>query len=217
MIVNYASSEAQAYAVVDSIKAAGGQGTALRADVTDFEQVGKLVEEVHRTLGPVDILINNATGPQPMKALEHYTWEEFQHQLDFFVKAPVLLMQATLSGMKRRGWGRVVHIGSEVVDLGAANFSAYVAAKAAMVGLTRSWANEFGAHGVTVNLVAPGWIPVERHSDISPSELAKYTTGVPLGRQGIPADIGQAVAFLASEEANFITGQCLSVNGGNTV
>lgn len=151
-----------------------------------------------------------------MKSLGRYTWEEFQHQLDFFVKAPVLLMRATLSGMKRRGWGRVVNVGSGVMDLGAANFSAYAAAKAAMVGLTRSWANEFGAHGVTVNLVAPGWIPVERRSDVSPSELAKYTAGVPLGRQGIPVDVAEAVAFLVSEEANFITGRCLSVNGGNT-
>jgi len=216
VVVNYARSEVEADNVVAGIETAGGEAAAIRADVTDPMQVRGLVADTERLFGPVDILVNNATGPQPMKRLEDYTWDDFQHQLDFFVKAPVLLMQAILPGMRRQGWGRVVNIGSEVVDLGAAEYSAYVAAKAAMVGLTRSWARELGPNGVTVNLVAPGWIPVERHAHVARSDLANYAAGVPLGRQGVPEDVAQAVAFLASEEANFITGQCLSVNGGNT-
>jgi 3-oxoacyl-[acyl-carrier protein] reductase len=151
-----------------------------------------------------------------MKPLEGYTWKDFQDQMDFFVKAPVLLTQATLAGLKQARWGRIILIGSEVVDLGNAHFSAYVAAKAAMVGLTRAWATEFGPWQITVNLVAPGWIPVERHAGTSPDALAAYAAAVPLQRQGTPADIAGAVAYLASEEAGFVTGQCLAVNGGNT-
>jgi 3-oxoacyl-[acyl-carrier protein] reductase len=118
--------------------------------------------------------------------------------------------------MKATRAGRVIMIGSEVVDLGNANFSSYIAAKAAMIGLTRAWATEFGPWGITVNLVAPGWIPVERHAATPAETLAAYARGVPLGRQGVPTDIGEVVAFLASNSANFITGQCLNVNGGNT-
>jgi 3-oxoacyl-[acyl-carrier protein] reductase len=151
-----------------------------------------------------------------MQPLEDYAWRDFQDQLDFFVKAPVLLTQATLAGMKRTRWGRIILIGSEVVDLGNANFSAYVAAKAAMVGLARAWATEFGPWQITVNLVAPGWIPVERHAGTPHEALAAYAAGVPLQRQGMPADIAGAVAYLASDEAAFVSGQCLAVNGGNT-
>ena len=124
-------------------------------------------------------------------------------------------MQETLPAMKRAKWGRVIHIGSEVAELGNANFSSYASAKAAMLGLTRSWANELGADGITVNLIASGWIPVERHDDLS--DMDAYLQGVPLGRHGVPEDIGFAAAFLASDEANFITGQRLAVNGGKTL
>jgi len=132
------------------------------------------------------------------------------------VKAPVILTQATLAAMKAARSGRIILIGSEVVDLGNKNFSAYVAAKGAMVGLTRAWANEFGPWGITVNLVAPGWIPVERHAVASAADLAEYAAKVPLQRQGKPEDVGGVVAYLASPAANFVTGQCWSVNGGNT-
>ena len=112
-----------------------------------------------------------------MQPLEDYTWSDFQSQLDFFVKAPVLLTQATLGAMKQAGHGRIILIGSEVTDLGNANFSAYVAAKAAMVGLTRAWATEFGPWQITVNLVAPGWIPVERHAGTPEESLQSYARG----------------------------------------
>jgi 3-oxoacyl-[acyl-carrier protein] reductase len=166
--------------------------------------------------GPVEILVHNATGPQPAKPFEEYSWQDFQDQLDFFVKAPVLLTQRVLPAMKAAQWGRIINIGSEVVALGNANFSAYVTAKAAMMGLTRSWAREFGPNAITVNCVEPGWIPVERHEDVPKEQLRAYSAAVPLGRQGVPSDVGQAVAYLASDAGNFITGQCLAVNGGNT-
>lgn len=215
VVVNYAQAEEAADGVVRAIRERGGKALAVQADVLDSVQVDRLLAETEHHFGPVEILVNNATGPQPNKALEDYIWQDFQDQLDFFLKAPLHLMQGALPAMKRARWGRVIHIGSEVAELPSAHFGAYASAKAAMVGLTRSWASELGRDGITVNLVAPGWIPVERHKDLS--EMANYLQTVPLGRHGVPEDIGFAVAFLASDEANFITGQRLAVNGGKTL
>lgn len=216
VVVNYFSSIGAAGETVAAITAAGGTARAVRADVRDAAQVAALVEETTRVFGAPEIIVHNATGPQPMQPLEAYAWTDFQDQLDFFVKAPVLLTQATLHAMKQARWGRIILIGSEVVDVGNANFSAYIAAKAAMVGLARAWATEFGPWQVTVNLVAPGWIPVERHAGTPPDALAAYAGAVPLQRQGQPADVAGAIAYLATEEAGFVTGQTLAVNGGNT-
>lgn len=216
VVVNYATSIAGAEATVAEIRAAGGEALAVQADVREPGQIDRLVRETARAFGPIEILVNNATGPQPMKAVEDYAWSEFQDQLDFFVKAPVLLTQATLATMKAARWGRIIHIGSEVVDLGNDRFSAYVAAKAAMVGLTRAWATEFGPWQITVNLVAPGWIPVERHADVPEDSKASYAAALPLRRMGTPTDIAHAVSYLAGEGAGFVTGQVLTVNGGNT-
>ena len=214
--VNYRRGRDGAEKVVGRIGGAGGEALAIQADVTDERQVGGMADEIERRWGPVEILVNNATGPQPMLPFEEYSWKDFENQLDFFVKAPVLLIRRTIGAMKSARRGRIVNIGSEVVDLGNSNFSAYVTAKAAMVGMTRSLAREFGPWGITVNLVAPGWIPVERHREADPASLRAYAERVPLEHQGVPGDIANAVVFLASDEAAFITGQCLNVNGGNT-
>jgi 3-oxoacyl-[acyl-carrier protein] reductase len=216
VVVNYFSSSREANAVVEGIRAKGGEAIAVQADVRDPAQVQELVTAAETVFGSIAIIVHNATGPQPMKPLENYTWTDFQDQLDFFVKAPVLLTQATIAAMRRARWGRIILIGSEVFDLGNADFSAYVAAKGAMVGLTRAWAREFGPAQVTVNLVAPGWIPVERHAGSPAAALSTYAQAVPLRRQGAPADVGASVVYLASEGAGFVTGQCVSVNGGNT-
>lgn len=217
VLVNYARNEAQAQAVVDEIASRGGQATAVRADVTDEAEVGRLAERIAGQLGRApDILVNNATGPQPALSIANSAWQDYMDQLVFFVKAPLLLVQAFLPHWRSQRYGRVVNIGSEVVQLGNTNFSSYVAAKSAMIGMTRSWASELGSSGITVNLIAPGWIPVERHEGTPAEELAAYAAGVPLGRLGEPADIGAAVAYLASDAAKFVTGQCLAVNGGKT-
>ncbi|MDU0203375.1 MULTISPECIES: SDR family oxidoreductase [Paenibacillus] len=212
--VNYAYSTQDAEETVRLITATGGSATAFRADITSEEEVNELVARVEQHFGRnIDILVNNATGPQPMLSIEESTWQTYLDQLEFFVKAPLLLAKAVLPGMKLKREGSIIHIGSEVVQIGNANFSSYVTAKSSMVGMTRSWASELGPHGIRVNLIAPGWIPVERHEGVS---TEGYQAGVPLGRVGEPADIANAVVFLASPEAGFVTGQCLSVNGGNT-
>lgn len=108
-------------------------------------------------------------------------------------------------------------IGSEVFEQGMPGFSSYVSAKGAQLGLTRSWANELGPYQITVNLIAPGWIPTEMHRDDPEEMKANYANNVPLKRMGDPGDVGEMVAFLASDSARFITGQRISVNGGNTM
>lgn len=214
--VNYLHNHENAKRVVDTIHSFGGQAKAFRYDVTDKDQVQMFYSEVTRLLGSADILVNNATGIQPLIRIEDQTWQDHLNQLLFFVKAPVLLLQAALPSLKSKGYGRIINIGSEVAELGNAEFSHYTAAKAAMLGLTRSWATELGSSGITSNLIAPGWIPVERHEGIPVASLEEYKTSVPLRRQGIPDDVAEAVAFLASDQAGFITGQRLAVNGGRT-
>jgi 3-oxoacyl-[acyl-carrier protein] reductase len=176
-----------------------------------------MVAEIQAKFGPVDILVCNATGPQPFVALEELTWQDCLDQLEFFVKSPVLLAKAVVPEMKARRRGRIIQIGSEVFERGVPRFSNYVCAKGAQLGLTRSWANELAEWQITVNLVAPGWIPTERHIDDPQDMKDAYAAGVPMRRMGVAEDIGEAVAFLASESAKFITGQRLSVNGGNTI
>jgi 3-oxoacyl-[acyl-carrier protein] reductase len=186
--------------------------------VRDEAEVERMVADVTRSLGgPVDILVCNATGPQPFVPLEKLTWRDCLDQLEFFVKSPVLFVKAVVGQMKARRYGRIINIGSEVFEKGVPKFSNYTSAKGAQLGLTRSWAMELAEFGITVNLVAPGWIPTERHST-DPQEMKDaYAAGVPMKRMGVPQDIAEAVAFLAGDGANFITGQKLSVNGGNSL
>ena len=189
---------------------------AFQGDVRDEVEVGRLVREVEARLGAVEVLVVNATGHQPMLSVEEQTWQSYVDQMEYFVKSPLLLVQAVVRGMKERGFGRVIQIGSEVVELGNARFANYVAAKAAQLGQTRSWARELGPAGITVNLVAPGWIPTERVLDATEAEMAAYVEGVPVGRIGTAEEVGRVVAFLASDAAAFVNGQKIAVNGGKT-
>ncbi|WP_433461771.1 SDR family NAD(P)-dependent oxidoreductase [Spirillospora sp. CA-128828] len=160
--VGFRSGADQARRVVEDIRAAGGRAEAFSADVTEEAAVADLIAQVTDRLGAVTVLVVNATGPQPVVAVEDLTWEAHLDQLRFFVKSPTLLLQAVLPGMKARGGGRVIQIGSDIFERALPGMSAYVAAKGAQIGLTRTWARELGPSGITVNLVAPGWIPVER-------------------------------------------------------
>jgi 3-oxoacyl-[acyl-carrier protein] reductase len=175
-----------------------------------------MVRAVEDQLGPVDILVINATPPQVQKPIEEYDWEFYQLMVDFFIKSPFLLTRAVLPGMKAAKWGRIINIGSEVFERGDSQYSAYVAAKGGQLGWTRSMANELAPWNITVNLIAPGWILMDRHKNI-PQELKDdYLESVPLGRWGRPEDIAAMALYFASEEASFITGQNICVNGGLT-
>jgi len=172
---------------------------------------------IEAELGPVDIAVFNATGPQPLKPIEDYDWAFYQEMYDFFVKSPFLVTRRVLPHMKKQRWGRIINITSEVFRRGTHPFSAYVAAKGAQTGWTRAMAGELAPWGITVNAVAPGWIPVERHAN-DPEEMKEgYRKLIPMGHFGIPSDVAGAVAFLASDAARFITAADIPVNGGMTV
>jgi 3-oxoacyl-[acyl-carrier protein] reductase len=215
--VNYAASREKAESLCQAISSAGGQAAAFAADVRDDAQVKSLVRDVEHKLGPIDILVINATGPQPFLSVEETTWQACLDQLEFFVKSPLLLLQCVVGGMKQRRHGRIINIGSEVFEKGVPRFANYVSAKGAQLGLTRSWAMELAPWGITVNLVAPGWIPTERHADDPPQSKEAYAASVPLGHMGEADDVAACVAFLASDDGKFITGQKISVNGGNSL
>ena len=215
--VNYANRQEDAEAVVQDITNHGGTAYGIRADITSEEGARELIHAIEQKHNrQLDIIVNNATGPQPMLSIEDSSWQAYMDQLIFCVKAPLLLLKQCVGGMKERRFGRIINIGSEVVQIGNAEFASYVTAKSAMLGMTRSWANELGPYGITVNLIAPGFIPVERHANVPSEELQRYASQVPLQHMGIPQDVADAVVFLASTRAKFITGQMLAVNGGNT-
>lgn len=212
--VSYRRDDSAADAVVADIRAAGGVAEAVPGDVTDETAVTALTARVLDRLGPIGLVVANATGPQPTAPLESMTWRDHLDQLEFFVLSPTLLVQAALPSMRRLGGGRVILIGSDMMDRALPGWSAYVAAKTAQVGLTRVWAKELGPDKITVNLVAPGWIPVERHAG---ADTTDYRAAVPLGEMGTPDDIASMVVYLASDEARFVTGQRIAVNGGHTI
>lgn len=214
---NYNNNKKRADAAFEEFKRAGGNGILVRGDATDPKQVEAMYGEISAKLGPVDILVPNATPEQPQKPIEEYDWAFYQSMLDFFIKSPFLLTRACLPQMKKKKWGRIINIGSEVFLRGVGNFSAYVAAKGGQCGWTRSMATELAPFGITVNLVAPGWIPVERHENDPQSAKDAYFNLIPSKRWGKPDDVAAAVVYFASEEAGFVTGQTVAVNGGMTV
>jgi 3-oxoacyl-[acyl-carrier protein] reductase len=215
--VNGLHGDGQAAEVARAIRDDGGTAEAFTADVTDEQQVARLVTAVAASLGPVDVLVLNATGPQPEAPLDDVGWQDHVAQLEFFVKSPVLVGRAVLPGMRARRSGRIIQIDSEVADRPPPGRSAYATAKNAQIGLARSWARELAPAGITVNTVAPGFIPVERHADVAPETRNAYLASVPAGRMGTPADIACAVSFFASEEAGFVTGQRIVVDGGRSL
>jgi 3-oxoacyl-[acyl-carrier protein] reductase len=215
--VNYYQSRDSAERVCQSIRSAGGVADAFCADVRDEKAIPQFVDSVRALYGEIDCLVVNATGPQPMLSIERQTWQSYLDQLEFFVKSPLLLVQQVLTSMKAKGFGRIIQIGSEVVELGNPNFANYVAAKGAQLGQTRSWARELAPFGITVNLVAPGWIPTERHIAATQQEMDAYAAGVPMQHMGTAEDVGKMVAYLCGDQARFITGQKFAVNGGNTL
>ena len=215
--LNYRNDSERAERAFAEFRSAGYEGTLVRASAIDEADVNAMVEQVGAELGPVDVLVVNATPAQPQKPIEDYDWAFYQSMLDFFVKSPYLLTRAVLGHMKTQRWGRIVNVGSEVFERGVPNFSAYVAAKGAQNGWTRSMASELAPWQITVNTIAPGWIPVERHENDPQEDKDAYHALIPMGRWGLPEDVGGAAAFLASDAASFITGQSVSVNGGMTV
>jgi 3-oxoacyl-[acyl-carrier protein] reductase len=214
--INYFNQPEPAYATLAEIREAGGVAMLVRADASDPEQVPDLVQAVAEKFGPVDILVPNATPDQPQKPIEEYDAEFYQQMVDFFILSPFHLSQAVLSGMKEQDWGRIINITTSAYHAAFPNFSAYVAAKGGQIGWSRSMSVELAPFGITVNTVAPGWIPTERHDNDPHEQKDAYFESIPAGRWGKLEDVAHAVVYFASEEASFVTGQTLCVTGGLT-
>jgi 3-oxoacyl-[acyl-carrier protein] reductase len=216
VVLNYANQRPRAEAALEELRDAGIETILCQADVTAPEQIDAMFRQAEESFGPVSIVVVNATPDQPQRPIEAYDWDFYQSMLEFFVKSPYLLARRSLPAMKQAKWGRIINITSEVFHRSVSPFSAYVAAKGGQIGWSRSMATELAPYGITVNTVAPGWIPVERH-ERDPQEVKDaYLSIVPMGRWGTPEDIAYAVLYYASKEASFVTGQTICVNGGNT-
>lgn len=214
--VNFSNNESRARQTLEEYLSAGIDTVLVRADVTSADGVNTLFQQTEKALGKIDILVPNATCEQPLKPIEEYDWDFYQLMLDFFIKSPFLMTKRGLPHMKEQRWGRIINITSEVFHRAVAPFSAYVAAKGGQIGWSRSMSRELAPFGITVNTVAPGWIPVERHENDPQSEKDAYRTLIPANRWGVPKDVADAVLYLASPEASFVTGQTICVNGGMT-
>ncbi len=213
---NYFNNQQVAEATFAEFQSSGGEGVLIRGDASDEAAVNAMCAQVTREIGPIDILVPNATPDQPQMPIEEFTWQHCQAMIDFFIKSPFLLTKACIGGMKEQRWGRIINITSEVFHRSVGNFVPYVSAKGGQIGFTRSMASELAAEGITVNSVAPGWIPTERHA-LDPQEIKdRYRATIPANRWGTPQDVADAVLYFASEEASFVTGQTLCVNGGFT-
>ena len=214
--VNFANNRERAEESFAEFQQSGGEGMLVQADITSEADVDRMFNEIEANLGPVDIVVPNATPDQPLRPIEEYDWEFYQSMIDFFIKSPYLLARRALPHMKAKKWGRIVNITSEVYHTSVAPFSGYVAAKGGQIGWSRSMATELAPFGITVNMVSPGWIPVERHEKDAQEDKDAYLATIPMERWGVPKDVADAVLYYASEEAAFVTGQTLCVNGGRS-
>ncbi len=212
-VVLAARTEAKLVAVEAAIAEGGGKADHVVMDLSDPASVRAAIATVLERHGALHILVNNA-GITRDKLLIQMKEEDFDAVVGTNLKGAWVAIQAATKPMMKQRWGRIVNIASVVGQMGNAGQSNYVSAKAGLLGLTKSVARELASRNVTVNAVTPGYIETDMTAGLSDEVKLEFTKQIPLGRMGTPSDIAAAVAFLASEEAGYVTGQTLSVNGG---
>lgn len=212
-VVGTATSEAGAATISAYLDAAGVKGRGVVLDVTDAVAIDAAIDAIQQAFGTIAILVNNA-GITRDTLLLRMKDEDWDTVLDTDLKSVFRLSKAVLRGMMKARFGRIINIGSVVGSTGNPGQVNYVAAKAGLAGFTKALAQEVGSRNITVNCVAPGFIDTDMTRVLADAQKAKLLEHIPLGRLGAPEDIAEAVAYLASEGAAYVTGSTLHVNGG---
>ncbi len=213
VVVGTATSENGAEAIDQALKEAGIEGAGMVLDVTSPESVEALLRTVNERFGAVEVLVNNAgiTQDNLLMRMDEAQWAKV---LDTNLTSVYRLSRACLRPMMKARYGRIVNIASVVAVMGNAGQANYAAAKAGMIGFTKSLAREVGSRGITVNAVAPGFIDTDMTRALPEAQRQRLLEQVPAGRFGTPEEVAEAVAFLSSPQAGYITGETLHVNGG---
>lgn len=209
----YAGNQAAADETAQQVRELGVRAMAVQCDVSDAQQAAAAIKQVRAELGPIDILVNNAGITRDGISLRMKP-DDFRRVIDVNLTGAFLMAQAAMSDFVRRRSGRIINISSASGLMGNAGQANYSAAKAGMIGLTKTLARELAGRGVTVNAVAPGFVKTEMTAAMNEAALSEGLKSVPMGRMAEPKEIAEAVAFLASDRAAYITGTVLSVNGG---
>ncbi|EAZ83414.1 MULTISPECIES: 3-oxoacyl-[acyl-carrier-protein] reductase [Lysinibacillus] len=213
VVVNYSGSQAKAEEVVAMIQEGGGEAIAVQASVSQTEEVTALMDTAVKTFGSLDILVNNA-GITRDNLLMRMKEDEWDDVLDTNLKGVFLCTKAVTRQMMKQRAGRIINISSIVGVAGNAGQANYVAAKAGVIGLTKTTAKELASRNILVNAIAPGFIETEMTDQLPEDIKQGMLTQIPLAKLGQPEDIAKAVVFLASEDANYMTGQTLHIDGG---
>ncbi|SMB93624.1 3-oxoacyl-[acyl-carrier-protein] reductase [Desulfonispora thiosulfatigenes DSM 11270] len=211
--VNYNGSEDKAKEVLSEIIASGGEGIIVKANISNAEDVAKMFETVENELGKVDILVNNA-GITKDNLIMRMKEEEWDSVIETNLKGAFNCIKAISRGMIKQKAGKIINIASVVALAGNVGQSNYVAAKAGIIGLTKSVALEFASRGIQVNAVAPGFISTDMTDALPDNIKEQLLERIPVKKLGTPEDVANTVAFLASPESDYITGQVINVNGG---
>ncbi len=211
--VNYAGNEAKANEVVDEIKSGGGKALAIRADVSSAEEVKQMAKTVIDTFGSLDVLVNNA-GITKDNLLMRMKEDEWDAVIDTNLKGVFNCTKAAARQMMKQRHGRIINVASVVGIIGNPGQANYVAAKAGVIGLTKTTAKELAARNITVNAVAPGFISTDMTDKLPEDVREEMLKQIPLSRFGSPDDVAAVVKFLASEDSGYMTGQTLQVDGG---
>ncbi|MFN2291387.1 MAG: 3-oxoacyl-[acyl-carrier-protein] reductase [Anaerolineae bacterium] len=216
VVVNYQGNEAAAQEVVQQIQSGGGEAIAVQADVKDPSQAQALIDAAKGTFGRLDILVNNA-GTTRDTLIMRMSEEEWDVVIDTNLKGAFNCIKAASRQMMRQRYGRIVNVSSVAGLSGNAGQANYASAKAGLIGLTKTVAKELGSRGITCNAVAPGFVPTDLTASLPKDLVQMAVDRTPLGRTGSAEDMAAAVCFLASDDAGYVTGQVLAVDGGLSI